>query len=171
VMKSVFLSLGSNLGDRVKNIENTVAELTQIIKGLRVSKVYETEPLYYKRQPRFLNVVVSGYISLHVRDLLAYVLKLEKKLGRKRYKARRYGPRLMDIDILLYGKIILKQHDLIIPHPRMYERKFVLLPLIELEPYLKDPESGHYFWKYLLKIKDQGVYFHSFSRYTNKPII
>ncbi|MBN1799024.1 MAG: 2-amino-4-hydroxy-6-hydroxymethyldihydropteridine diphosphokinase [Spirochaetales bacterium] len=169
--KNVFLSLGSNLGDRAENIETAIENLKQIGKDLRVSRIYESEPLYYTRQPRFLNAVVCGHFSLSAYKLLTYILKLENKLGRKRNTSQRYGPRFADIDILLYGNTLITQRKLIIPHPRMYERKFVILPLIEIAPTLRDPASGQLFWKYLLKIRDQGVYFHSFSRYTKKPII
>jgi len=167
-MECIFLSLGSNLGDRVKNIEDAIADLKRITQGLKVSRIYESEPLYFTRQPRFLNTVLCGYVKMSASKLLAYILGLEKSMGRKRNKAQRYGPRLVDIDILLYGNTHITQHDLIIPHPRMYERKFVILPLIELAPTLKDPENDQLFWKYLLKMRDQGVYFHSFSRYTEE---
>jgi 2-amino-4-hydroxy-6-hydroxymethyldihydropteridine diphosphokinase len=168
VTKNIFLSLGSNLGDRVENIEKIIINLKRICKDLRVSRIYESEPLYYTRQPRFLNAVVCGHFCLSVYKLLAYILNLESKLGRKRNTSQHYGPRLADIDILLCGNRLITQRNLVVPHPRMYERKFVILPLIELAPTLKDPASGQLFWKYLLKIRDQGVYFHSFSRYTKK---
>ena len=98
--------------------------------------------------------------------ILKGVKELEISLGRKRNRDRRFGPRIVDIDILLYGREVIKKSNLTIPHPKMHERKFVLIPLLELDPYLRDPANGQLYWKYLLKIKAQGVYFHSFSRYT-----
>jgi 2-amino-4-hydroxy-6-hydroxymethyldihydropteridine diphosphokinase len=165
-MDNVFFSLGSNLGDRKKNIEKAILSLQRILKEGKISRIYETEPLYYARQPKFLNVVVCGNLSFKPQKLLSYIHRLENRLGRRREGQSRFGPRMIDIDILLYGDEVVNQKNLKIPHPRMHERKFVILPLIELAPFLRDPASGELYWKYLLKISGQGVYFHSFSRYT-----
>ncbi|MEJ2663449.1 MAG: 2-amino-4-hydroxy-6-hydroxymethyldihydropteridine diphosphokinase [Spirochaetia bacterium] len=165
-MECVYFSLGSNLGNRGAHIAAALAELERLLRNFRVSRVYETEPLYYRRQPGFLNAVCSGYTASSAEILLRRIQRLEHTLGRRRRNVPRFGPRSIDIDLLLYGKHLVTGPRLIVPHPRMQERKFVLIPLIELAPYLTDPRTGILFWKYLLKIEGQAVYFHSFSRYT-----
>jgi 2-amino-4-hydroxy-6-hydroxymethyldihydropteridine diphosphokinase len=165
-MECVYLGVGSNLGDRGKHIDLALEALRGTLKDLIASRVYESRPLYYRKQPLFLNAVCRGYTSYSPEKLLRALLRLEHKLGRRRRKAPRFGPRSIDLDILLYGNRVISRPGLCIPHPRLQERAFVLLPLIELAPFIADPRSGIPFWKYLLKIGDQGVYFHSFSRYT-----
>lgn len=135
----VFLSLGSNLGDRQKNllaVENLLPP--QVIVKER-SPIYETEPWGYQEQPRFLNQVLSVTTSLSPWDLLTYLNDIEKSIGRK--PSFRYGPREVDIDILLYGDQEIVQENLIIPHERLTERAFVLAPLADLAPELILPES------------------------------
>lgn len=135
----VFLSLGSNLGDRQKNliaVENLLPP--QVIVKER-SPIYETEPWGYQEQPRFLNQVLSVTTSLSPWDLLTYLNDIEKSIGRK--PSFRYGPREVDIDILLYGDQEIVQENLIIPHERLTERVFVLAPLADLAPELILPGS------------------------------
>lgn len=135
----VFLSLGSNLGDRQKNllaVENLLPP--QVIVKER-SPIYETEPWGYQEQPRFLNQVLSVTTSLSPWDLLTYLNDIEKSIGRK--PSFRYGPREVDIDILLYGDQEIVQENLIIPHERLTERAFVLAPLADLAPELILPGS------------------------------
>jgi 2-amino-4-hydroxy-6-hydroxymethyldihydropteridine diphosphokinase len=165
-MNYVYFSLGTNLGDRKKNIEEAIIRLKKFVRECRVSRIYATEPLYHIRQPEFLNAVVSGYVELPPLKLLTRTRGIENELGRKRDAKLRFGPRTIDLDILLYGDRVIRGKDMEVPHPRMHERKFVILPLIELDPFLRDPVGGELYWKYLLKISGQGVYFHSFSRYT-----
>lgn len=135
----VFLSLGSNLGDRQKNliaVENLLPP--QVIVKER-SPIYETEPWGYQEQPRFLNQVLSVTTSLSPWDLLTYLNDIEKSIGRK--PSFRYGPREVDIDVLLYGDQEIVQENLIIPHERLTERAFVLAPLADLAPELILPGS------------------------------
>ncbi|MFV1949858.1 MAG: 2-amino-4-hydroxy-6-hydroxymethyldihydropteridine diphosphokinase [Anaerolineales bacterium] len=135
----VFLSLGSNLGDRQKNliaVDNLLPP--QVIVNER-SPIYETEPWGYQEQPRFLNQVLSVTTSLSPWDLLTYLKDIEKSIGRK--PSFKYGPREVDIDILLYGDQVIVQENLIIPHERLTERAFVLAPLADLAPELILPES------------------------------
>jgi 2-amino-4-hydroxy-6-hydroxymethyldihydropteridine diphosphokinase len=130
-MTNVYLSLGSNMGDRAENIARAIAELGQ--RGVRVtqeSSLYETEPLEIREQPWFLNCAVAAETELSAERLMEVLLEIEREMGRKRLVPK--GPRLIDMDILLYGSDIVKEPGLEIPHPRMAERKFVLVPLAEI---------------------------------------
>lgn len=152
----VFLSLGSNLGDRQKNliaVENLLPP--QVIVKER-SPIYETEPWGYQEQPRFLNQVLSVTTSLSPWDLLTYLNDIEKSIGRK--PSFRYGPREVDIDILLYGDQEIVQENLIIPHERLTERVFVLAPLADLAPELILPGSKSTIAGILDKIETSDVY-------------
>lgn len=152
----VFLSLGSNLGDRQKNliaVENLLPP--QVIVKER-SPIYETEPWGYQEQPRFLNQVLSVTTSLSPWDLLTYLNDIEKSIGRK--PSFRYGPREVDIDILLYGDQEIVQENLIIPHERLTERAFVLAPLADLAPELILPGSKNTIAGILDTIDTSDVY-------------
>jgi len=166
VWTKIFLSLGSNLGERKKNIEHAFVFLMSKIKNAEISCIYETQPMYIKNQPKFLNAAMSGYTLFSSRALLKYIHSIEKKLGRNRNKEIEKGPRPIDIDILLFGNEIIATNKLKIPHPAIEERKFVLIPLLELDPDLLNPKTGKLFSKSLPDLGDQGVYYHSFSRYT-----
>lgn len=136
----VFLSLGSNLGDRAGNLRAGIAELpTAGVRVARVSSFYETEPVDYLDQPWFLNCVVQGETEHEALQLLRQLRAIETKLGSKKEFAK--GPRLLDIDILLYGEQTIATPELQAPHPRMLQRKFVLIPLVELAP-----EASHPAW-------------------------
>ena len=140
-MQRVYLSLGANLGDRERTLQQAVSLLeAPDLHLLRVSSVYETEPIDRLRQPWFLNLVLEGETGLFPKLLLARVQKIEQRLGRRR--AARHGPRTIDIDILLYGQAVISTPELVIPHPRLAERRFVLEPLAELAPELRHPVSG-----------------------------
>jgi len=141
-MSIVYLSLGSNLGQRKRYIDRAIALLKKNshFKTERVSSFYETEPEHYKTQPRFINLCLKAKTGLSPDELLKFVKEIEKKLGRK--KRRRFHQREIDIDILFYGKKIIKRRDLIIPHPRLKNRVFVLQPLVEISPNLRHPISG-----------------------------
>lgn len=130
----VLLSLGSNVGDRYENINKAIEKLSQdgIIYNLKTSKFYETEPVGYKEQGWFLNCSVSGYTNLDSIELFKKCKEIEKELGRK--KRARWHEREIDIDILLYSDLIFHSDLLTIPHPRMHERKFVLVPSAEIAP-------------------------------------
>src|SRR5215813_13272694 len=137
-MKSIYLSLGSNLGDREANLRAAIAALPEArVKVGRVSSVYETEPVDYFDQPWFLNCVVEGETEMEAVELLRRLHGIETRMGSKKEFAK--GPRLLDIDILLYGNETIATAELQVPHPRMLERKFVLTPLAEIAPELRHP--------------------------------
>lgn len=134
----IYLSLGSNIGDRAVNLRTAIASLGDA--GLRVMKVssfYETEPVDYKDQAWFLNCVVEAETSLPPADLLHALRGIETQMGSKKEFAK--GPRLIDLDILLYGQETIDTPELQVPHPRMLFRRFVLEPLAEIAPSLKHP--------------------------------
>ena len=139
-MKVIYLALGSNLGDRAANLRTAIDSLPAAgILVLRESPIYETEPVGYARQGWFLNMVVEAETALFPMQLLARTAKIERALGRVRTIPN--GPRTIDIDILLYGKALVRSARLEIPHPRMQERRFVLAPLADLSPGLRHPVS------------------------------
>lgn len=153
----MFLSLGSNLGDRLARLAAAVNLLSGALEDLRVSSIYETEPLYLLEQPKFYNIVVSGLTRFSPGDLLNRVLAIEVELGRNRTGAVPKGPRPIDIDILLYGAQVFEASDLRIPHPGLPERRFVLAPLTELAPDLRDPVTGQAYAEMLAGLPRQGV--------------
>jgi 2-amino-4-hydroxy-6-hydroxymethyldihydropteridine diphosphokinase len=153
-----YLSLGSNLGRREQNLNAAVQALADFLEDVRRSSVYETRPMYVEQQPKFLNMVVTGLCAFEPPELLQRILALEVSLGRDRDNYTPKGPRIIDIDILLYGRRIVDQEGLHIPHPHLKERQFVLIPLLELEPDLKDPASGLPLAESLRVLEDQGVY-------------
>jgi 2-amino-4-hydroxy-6-hydroxymethyldihydropteridine diphosphokinase len=129
----IFLSLGSNVGDREANLRAAIERLPI----LRVSPTYETEPVDFTDQPWFLNLVIEIETDLSPRELLTATSRIEHELGRVRDIPK--GPRTIDIDILLYGDEVIDEPDLQIPHLRMVERRFVLAPLADLAPDLRHP--------------------------------
>jgi 2-amino-4-hydroxy-6-hydroxymethyldihydropteridine diphosphokinase len=134
-MADVFIALGSNLGNRAQNLALACEALAR--DGIEIadaSSVYETEPWGPKPQGPYLNQVVRGTTELAPKVLLSRLLEIERTLGRERDGVERYGPRTIDLDILLYGGETLAEPDLQIPHPRMMERAFVLVPLAEIAP-------------------------------------
>jgi 2-amino-4-hydroxy-6-hydroxymethyldihydropteridine diphosphokinase len=137
---TVYLALGTNLGTRQDNLAEAQANLPPAVRVLRASPVYETEPWGFADQPRFLNQVVQAETDLAPADLLAYLKQLEVELGRT--PTFHYGPRLIDLDILLYDDQQIETPDLTIPHPHMAERAFVLIPLNDLAPQLVIPGTG-----------------------------
>ncbi|MBI4789643.1 MAG: 2-amino-4-hydroxy-6-hydroxymethyldihydropteridine diphosphokinase [Chloroflexi bacterium] len=136
-MATIYLALGSNLGDREKNLAEALARLRVFVQITRSSSIYETEPVGVREQPWFLNQVVEGTTALAPVDLLRRVKKIEIEMGRT--EGIRFGPRPMDIDILLYDRVIELSPALTIPHPRLHERAFVLTPLAEIAPNLVHP--------------------------------
>ena len=133
----IFLGLGANVGDKKQNLEQAIAELKEKISDIRVSKFYETEPWGYKNQDKFLNAAIRGTTSFTPSSLLKFVKQIEKVVGRvERFK---WGPREIDIDILFYEDLIYKDPNLKIPHPFLHDRKFVLGPLMDLDPDLIHP--------------------------------
>ena len=132
-MKRIYLSLGSNIGDREVNLRKAVEQLASPdLRVLRTSRIYETEPVDYVDQAWFLNQVVEAETSLFPMRLLTRIARIERSLGRTRAVPK--GPRTLDIDILFYGTAVVRTARLEIPHPRIAERRFVLAPLAELAP-------------------------------------
>ncbi len=132
-----YLSLGSNLGDRESNLRNSITLLAPLVHTRLQSSIYETEPWGYADQPSFLNQVIKASTSLEPMRLLDFLKELEVSMGRQ--ETFRFGPRLIDLDILFYDDLILDTPKLTIPHPRITERAFVLIPLAEIEPNLYHP--------------------------------
>jgi 2-amino-4-hydroxy-6-hydroxymethyldihydropteridine diphosphokinase len=139
--RRAFLGLGSNVGDRRKHLREAIARISAAegVNFVRQSRVYETEPVGLTNQRRFLNMVVEIELAddLSARDLLAAAKQIETDVGRT--KRERWGPREIDIDVLLVGEERVKEGDFEVPHPRMWERAFVMAPLAELAPELKTP--------------------------------
>ena len=159
-MKTVYLSLGSNVGDREEMLRAALRLLES--PGLhvaRVSPVYETEPQDFKNQPWFLNLVAEVQTGLFPMQLLTRVRKIERKLGRKRTVDK--GPRSIDIDILLYGESVIDSRDLVVPHPRMAERRFVLQPLADLAPDLRHPVLRRSIGELLAEVSGHAVRQHA----------
>jgi 2-amino-4-hydroxy-6-hydroxymethyldihydropteridine diphosphokinase len=155
-VKLAYLSLGSNLGDRAAYIERALELLSGPgLKIVRRSAFYETEPRDLKAQPWFLNIAAEIETALFPRQLLARAARVEKELGRQRNVDK--GPRTIDIDILLFGRFVVDAPDLVIPHPRMHERRFVLEPLAELVPELRHPVFKKTVREILATVKDQVV--------------
>lgn len=137
-MPTTFLSLGSNIGDRAKNLRTAIAALADAkVRVIRVSSFYETEPVDLSDQPWFLNCAVQVETELPPLDLLRALRGIESRMGSKKLVPK--GPRLIDLDILLYGEETIDTPELQVPHPRMLQRKFVLVPLAEIAPSLKHP--------------------------------
>jgi 2-amino-4-hydroxy-6-hydroxymethyldihydropteridine diphosphokinase len=133
-----YLSIGSNLGDRAANIERALTMLTAAgVRIIRRSSLYKTEPVDFTAQGWFLNLSVEVETALMPRQLLHAIRRVEQEMGRRRIV--RAGPRVLDIDILLYGTSIVRAAELEIPHPRMAERRFVLVPMAEIAPGLRHP--------------------------------
>ena len=135
--KTAYLSLGSNLGKREANLRDAVRHLGELGTVTAVSSFYETEPVEFTNQPWFLNIAVELETELMPRQLLSALLKIEREMGRRRLQPK--GPRLIDIDILLFESAVINDPKLTVPHPAMHERNFVLKPLTEIAPEVKHP--------------------------------
>ena len=134
---TVYLALGSNLGDRLANLKQAILALTPQMEIKAKSSVYETPPWGYEDQPKFLNQVLKVTTYLDPEPLLKHLKRLEVAFGRK--ESFPNGPRLIDMDILFYDDLVLNSASLAIPHPRLHERGFVLLPLLDIDPDLVHP--------------------------------
>lgn len=154
-MNTVYLALGSNLGDRLANLQAAEAALAPEIRLLAASPVYETPPWGVVDQPAFLNQVLQVETELDPPALLQRIKQLERDLGRQ--PSVRYGPRQIDIDILFYGDLIFNSLVLSIPHPRLDERAFVLAPLADLAPDLLHPVLGLSVRQMLEKVDRSGI--------------
>lgn len=154
---TVYLGLGSNLSNREHNLERALGLLGQRLRIKQLSSIYETDPVGNINQPRFLNQVCQVQTTLSPQELLSLVKGIEKKLGRRVTKPN--VPRLIDIDILLYGSEAIETPELVIPHPRLLERAFVLIPLAEIAPDLVHPVKGMTIKELKEKLKEkQGVF-------------
>ena len=129
----VAIALGSNLGARLVNLRFGLARVRLILQDVRVSSVYETEPAHDPGQPMFFNACVTGRTRLSARQLLSELQDAERAAGRRPAR-QRWGPRTLDLDVLLYGAEVVGRPGLVIPHPRLHERAFVLVPLAEIAP-------------------------------------
>ncbi len=137
--QTVYLGLGSNIGDRLKYLQGAIVELANLddVEMRRVSPVYQTEPIGYEAQDDFYNLVAEIETTLAPPALLEKIMEIEEKLGRTRTDHK--GPRTIDIDILLFGDIVIEEYRLTVPHPRMMLREFVLRPLSDIDPDIRIP--------------------------------
>ena len=156
---TVYIGVGSNIGSREENIAKAFLSLEKYFLKLETASLYESKALYYKDQPDFLNTVFKGIIpeDKTPEQLLSLVLETENQLGRKRDTAFPKGPRNIDLDILLFGNSIVKKENLIIPHPSIGERLFVLMPLLEFDKNLKDPVTGQKYDNFLNCLLEQDI--------------
>jgi 2-amino-4-hydroxy-6-hydroxymethyldihydropteridine diphosphokinase len=163
----VYLGLGSNLGDREANLRRALDRINAL--GLVItskSSLYETEPVGYSDQPQFLNQVIEITVpdvllvhgepdaTLRAQDLLSELLEIERELGRERSFAN--GPRVIDIDLVLFGDLIIDQTDVVVPHPRMHLRRFVLEPLCEIAPEIVHPALNKTCRELLASLEDES---------------
>jgi 2-amino-4-hydroxy-6-hydroxymethyldihydropteridine diphosphokinase len=135
-----FIGLGSNLGEREQNLRAALDRVSELGR-LRSSTVRETDPVGVIDQPKFLNAVAELHTQLPARELLDRLLAIERDLGRDRSVETRWGPRTIDLDLLLFGNDVIDEPSLMVPHPRLAERRFVLEPLYELDPELVLPDG------------------------------
>jgi len=154
--RRVAIGVGSNLGDRLENLRRAAARLGDLLHDVRWSSVYETEPVGLTEQPRFLNACCVARTELSPPELLAALARIETELGRVRDGVR-FGPRVIDLDILLYGDEVVEGSTLSIPHPRMHERAFVLVPLAEVAPNWQHPLLGSPLSELAAAAMDEGV--------------
>lgn len=160
VLEIAYLGLGSNLGDRLAHLTSALAALDRIphARVFRRSSIYETEPQVLLAQPRFLNLIAGVETSLEPHKLLEALHDIERSEGRDRSaSAIRWGPRTLDLDILLFGTRVVQTERLTIPHPRMSTRRFVLEPLVEIAPDLAHPATGERWASLLPAVQDQAL--------------
>ncbi len=143
-MTRAYVALGSNLGDREETLRSALEALAAEpgIDVVAVSRFYDTEPVGYVDQPRFLNGAAAIETELPARELLERLLAVELRFGRSREDVPPQGPRTIDLDLLLYGDAEIDEPGLRVPHPRLHERRFVLEPLADLDPALEVPGNG-----------------------------
>ncbi len=152
------VALGANVGDRAANIRGAVAmiEATEGVLGVRVSSLHETEPVGTIEQGMFLNAAIVFETTLDARGLLDRLHTIEREHGRQRDQEQRWGPRTLDLDLLLFGDAVIDEPGLCVPHPRMHERRFVLAPLAEVGPGLVVPGLGGSVSELLVAMPGEG---------------
>jgi 2-amino-4-hydroxy-6-hydroxymethyldihydropteridine diphosphokinase len=156
--KTVYLSLGSNMGEREDRLRQAIEILDrEQVAVTKQSSIYETAPQDIADQPWFLNMVVECRTSLLPVQLLNLLLRIEREIGRVRQAGERRGPRPIDLDILLFSDAVIRLPQLTVPHPRMLQRRFVLEPLLEIAPELTFPADGKLLRGYLAATMDQAV--------------
>ncbi|RME84853.1 MAG: 2-amino-4-hydroxy-6-hydroxymethyldihydropteridine diphosphokinase [Caldilineae bacterium] len=155
-MASVYLALGTNLGDRAQNLTEAIRRLGEVITVEKTSAIYETEPWGIEDQPAFYNQVLHGHTRLAPHALLRFAKEQELRMGR-RPDAIRYGPRLIDIDILFYDRVCFASYSLTVPHPRLAERAFVLVPLADIAADLVHPGNGYTIEELVARLDTSGV--------------
>lgn len=153
--REVFLGLGANLGDRASTLLAAVGALAGVLEVERVSSVWDTAPQLMTDQPRFLNAVARGWAALDPFTLLAELKRIERELGR--VPGVRYGPRQLDIDLLLFDEWRVESAELIVPHPRLAERAFALAPLAEIASDVRHPVSGWTMSDMLARVEQDGI--------------
>lgn len=136
-LATAYVALGSNLGERLQNLQQAVDRLGELGRMTAISHVYETDPVGYTEQPLFLNAVVRLETALPPAELMTALLAIEQAMGRVR--TIKYGPRTLDLDLLFYDQVVMVGDHLTLPHPRLHERAFVLVPLAEIAPQLVHP--------------------------------
>jgi 2-amino-4-hydroxy-6-hydroxymethyldihydropteridine diphosphokinase len=151
----IFLGLGTNLGDREANLCIAKEKLSSQVKIVSESPIYVTPPWGFEDQPDFFNQVIQVATCLKPCDLLLFLKEIEREMGRE--ATFRYGPRLIDLDILFYGQRVIKEDNLQIPHPRLHERAFVLVPLNDIAPNFVHPVLDKTIHEFLLYVDIQGV--------------
>ncbi len=150
----VYFCLGSNIGNRMANLGFGISRLEESgAKIVRRSSIYETEPVGLSNQPWFLNQVAAARSDLSPRALLATCKWIEQEAGRR--ETVRFGPRVLDIDLILYKGMVIREPGLEIPHPRMLNRRFVLVPLVEIAPHICDPRDGVKFAQVLAGLDEE----------------
>ncbi len=155
-----FIGLGSNLGDREHHLRQALEQIAALPEStiVRASSLYDTEPVGSPGQPHYLNGVVQIETHMPPRQLLWNLLLIERRLGRVR--TQRWGPRTLDLDLLLYGDQVLDEPELTLPHPRLTQRSFVLVPLVELDPLALHPVTGQTFLSILQRLGDRPLVKH-----------